>query len=410
MEILAGVAVDHSTWDDKLTTSDDYVDVLCHWPYSSSPSSSYWNCECLGGKTLYFTATTNNLLVKILGSLDEGVTFPITVESEFSVAVGTPVLKPIGVYFNALKIQVKPAVAGVHGTLSVIGSGSSLPGATGIELAGDLPDTAANDLAHIHANTDNLNIGDQVKAASISVTPATDITDGRYIGNVKVDSSALPTGAATEQGLDDILAKLSSDPATQTTLAAILAKIITAPATEAKQTALEALLGEVQASPTSNTVLDRLKALLTGIQLAAGTNLVGKVGIDQATANANEVVVKSINAGPLPDTNASDLAGIHANTECATAIDEHNETLTVVDTQYSYSIPANCKHIEFWSRNGYPVRFSFVTGKVATPTEPYMTLKSNCSYASPPSLNLSSKTLYLASDNAGDVVEILAWS
>lgn len=56
---------------------------------------------------------------------------------------------------------------------------------------------------------------------------------------------------------------------------------------------LKALVGEVQASPTSNTLLDRLKALLTGIVLAAGSALIGKVGIDQATANANEVVIKS---------------------------------------------------------------------------------------------------------------------
>lgn len=47
---------------------------------------------------------------------------------------------------------------------------------------------------------------------------------------------------------------------------------------------LDTKLGEVQASPTANTVLDRLKALatgitglLTGIVLAAGTNLIGKV-------------------------------------------------------------------------------------------------------------------------------------
>jgi len=193
MEILAGIAVDHSTWDDKLTTLDDYDDVQCHWPYASSVRSSYWNCECLGGKTLYFTTTTNNLLVKVLGSLDEGVTFPITVESEFSVAVGTPVLKYLSGYFNALKIQVKPAVAGAHGTLSVISGGSSLPGITDVELAGDLPDTAANDLAHIHTNTDNLKVGDQAKAASISVTPATDITDGRYIGDIKFGES-LPAG------------------------------------------------------------------------------------------------------------------------------------------------------------------------------------------------------------------------
>ncbi len=42
-------------------------------------------------------------------------------------------------------------------------------------------------------------------------------------------------------------------------------------------------LGEVQASPTANTVLDRLKALLTGIALAAGTNLIGKVASVHST-------------------------------------------------------------------------------------------------------------------------------
>ena len=41
--------------------------------------------------------------------------------------------------------------------------------------------------------------------------------------------------------------------------------------------------GEVQASPTTYTLLDRLKALLTGIVLAAGTAIIGKVGIDQTT-------------------------------------------------------------------------------------------------------------------------------
>jgi len=41
-------------------------------------------------------------------------------------------------------------------------------------------------------------------------------------------------------------------------------------------------MGEVQATPTSNTLLGRLKDLLTGIILAAGTNLIGKIsaGID----------------------------------------------------------------------------------------------------------------------------------
>lgn len=43
------------------------------------------------------------------------------------------------------------------------------------------------------------------------------------------------------------------------------------------------LIGEVQTNPISNTILGRLKDLLTGIILGSGTNIIGKVGIDQTT-------------------------------------------------------------------------------------------------------------------------------
>lgn len=62
---------------------------------------------------------------------------------------------------------------------------------------------------------------------------------------VPVSASALP---------------LPSGAASETTLAGVTAR-----------------LGEVQATPTANTLLDRVKALLTGIVLAAGSNLIGRV-------------------------------------------------------------------------------------------------------------------------------------
>lgn len=73
------------------------------------------------------------------------------------------------------------------------------------------------------------------------------------------------------------------------------------PATSAGQatgnTSLASLVsavGEVQGSPTSNTILDRLKALLTGTVLAAGSAIIGKVGIDQTTPGTTDSVsVKS---------------------------------------------------------------------------------------------------------------------
>lgn len=120
------------------------------------------------------------------------------------------------------------------------------------------------------------------------------------IGDVDVLSSALPTGAATEQGLDDILAKLSADPATQTTLAAILAKIIAAPSTEANQAlikaAVDAVTTKLSSDPstatlqgTGNTSLASIKAAVEG-PTPAGTLVIGKVGIDQTTPGTTNKV------------------------------------------------------------------------------------------------------------------------
>lgn len=108
--------------DDVTTTINTYVNV-----YS-------WDTEFLQGKVLRFSAATNDLHVKILGSVDGGATYPITAESEFTVAVATPVVKRISNYFSFLKIQVKPAVAGAHGTLTVTGSGSSIPDFSDVEV------------------------------------------------------------------------------------------------------------------------------------------------------------------------------------------------------------------------------------------------------------------------------------
>ena len=155
-------------------------------------------------------------------------------------------------------------------------------------------------------------------------------------------------------------------------------------------------MGEVQANPTANTLLARIKSLEDKLA-------------DVKTA------IEAL-AVATPDTAAGDLASMSADLDsidsklAASTINEYAVTLTVVDTEYSQALPANTKGIEFVSRSGYPVRYAFTTGKVATPTGVYFTLKSNCAYESPATLNLSSKTIYFASDNAGDVVELIAWS
>ena len=83
----------------------------------------------------------------------------------------------------------------------------------------------------------------------------------------------------------------------------------------------------------------------------------------------------------------------------------YNVTLTNADTEYSQAL-ASCKGIEFQARTAVDIRFAFVTGKVATPTAPYMTLKSGQWYY----FDGSPTTLYLASATAGTVVEIILWS
>lgn len=89
----------------------------------------------------------------------------------------------------------------------------------------------------------------------------------------------------------------------------------------------------------------------------------------------------------------------------------YNNTLTSADTEYSQALPTNCRGFEFQCRSEADVRFAFETGKVATPTSPYMTLKAGDYYASfPLSQGSSPSTLYLASATAGVVVEIITWS
>jgi len=93
----------------------------------------------------------------------------------------------------------------------------------------------------------------------------------------------------------------------------------------------------------------------------------------------------------------------------ATDPNEYTVTLTNADTEYSQALPAGTKALEFWARESVDIRFAFTSGKVATPTEPYFTLRSGGVYYKE-NINLTGKTLYLACGEAGKHVEILAWT
>ena len=108
------------------------------------------------------------------------------------------------------------------------------------------------------------------------------------------------------------------------------------------------------------------------------------------------------------DTLTSVKTAVEALTPTATTPVIYNVTMTLADTEYSQALPANTKKFLIHTRDGTTFRIAFVTGKVATPTEPYFTIAANDAYyedgikATP--------TLYFGCASAGKIVEIIAWS
>lgn len=95
--------------------------------------------------------------------------------------------------------------------------------------------------------------------------------------------------------------------------------------------------------------------------------------------------------------------------EISTSPTIFNITLTDADTEYPQLLPSGVKDFRFKCRTLYDIRYSFDTGSVATPTAPYLTLPAGGDYHSDRN-DLSGMTLYLASSQAGVVVEIEVWA
>lgn len=96
-------------------------------------------------------------------------------------------------------------------------------------------------------------------------------------------------------------------------------------------------------------------------------------------------------------------------------------TLVQANTEYSLiavatwdSTPApstllGALHLSFQCRTGADVRFAFVTGKVATPTDPYLTLKAGTVFNAPEKLCLTGVSTVFLAGAAGLIVEGIAW-
>lgn len=89
----------------------------------------------------------------------------------------------------------------------------------------------------------------------------------------------------------------------------------------------------------------------------------------------------------------------------------YNVTLTAADTEYSQALPDGTRRFSVSIRDGASAnnfRVAFTTGKVATPTAPYLKYKCDYEYFED-DIHLVGKTLYIAGSNAGDVAQIVVW-
>ena len=89
-----------------------------------------------------------------------------------------------------------------------------------------------------------------------------------------------------------------------------------------------------------------------------------------------------------------------------------SETAIAANTQYTLTLRPNTEQFSIYTNHATAViRVAFESGKVATPTEPYITIPSGREYSPPiPVKILDDTTVYVASDTAGAVVNLHYWS
>jgi hypothetical protein len=187
-----------------------------------------------------------------------------------------------GVLYQRVKLALGADGTGVDASA---GAGAVGTGVQRVTLASDDPAVTA-------LGTINTTLGTPMKSTGGTVGL---VAGSAIIGSVGIDQ--------TTDGTTNLVAAKQSGTWNITNVSGTVS-LPTGAATSANQTALAGLIGEVQASPTANTLLDRVKALLTGTVLAAGTALIGKVGIDQTTDGTTNKV-SAVQNGTWNVTNVS---------------------------------------------------------------------------------------------------------
>jgi len=87
---------------------------------------------------------------------------------------------------------------------------------------------------------------------------------------------------------------------------------------------------------------------------------------------------------------------------------QYTIVLDPVNQEFSLNIPADTRVLKMRARQSADVRFAFIQNKVATPLEPYHTLKSGVEY-NLYDINPDNLTIYFATGTAGTIVELECW-
>lgn len=139
-------------------------------------------------------------------------------------------------------------------------------------------------------------------------------------------------------------------------------------------------------------------ALATAVPAAGGSVVTGPLTDAELAARLPLAV-----DGPLTDAQlAARLplsVGVDLGTPTVSIV-----TLTLANTEYNAAIAKG--RLEFRARTEVAVRFAFATGKVASSTDPYATLRAGEAFSN----DVDACTLYLASASAGTVVEVINYA
>jgi len=122
------------------------------------------------------------------------------------------------------------------------------------------------------------------------------------------------------------------------------------------------------------------------------------------TTVTNPVGQKNVAGAQVNPATEDSLAKLMPTTPAKYAV-----ALTSADTEYSQALPANTKKFRIHLRDYATFRLAYVTGKVATPTDPYEAIPAG-SEKYEDGLNLAALTIYLASPVASKTAEVEAWS